>query len=416
VKVAYFSPLPPERSGIADYSDLLLPALRQRLDVVVVPRGRTRAPRGSDACVYQIGNSPDAHGWILDALRRQPGLVVLHDVVLHHLVAGVTLARGLAEPYLDAMHAEAGVVGRLLAHGVIDGVVPPLWETRAEEFPLTGAALKYAQGVVVHSAYAEAWVRRTGYGGRIWRIPHPAWRPEPVEPDPELAGRFPVIGCVGHLTPSKRLPLLIAAFVELKQQFPEALLPFAGAAAERGMEIERWLADAGLDRERDVRVLGYVPESRLWALLTGCDVVVALRWPSMGETSGTAIRALAVGRPLVATDSGWFGELPDDVAVKVAVSDDEAPRLAAALTELAADDERRTRMGAAARAYVEREHDLDRVADLYVAAIEESAGGALVRRELLAEIATAAQGVGLDASDPELRRVAAHVRGVGLGD
>ena len=57
-------------SGIADYSALLLPALRRRADVTVVKRGAKRPPRGTDLCVYHIGNNPDAHGWILDALRR----------------------------------------------------------------------------------------------------------------------------------------------------------------------------------------------------------------------------------------------------------------------------------------------------------------------------------------------------------
>ena len=94
MKVAYFSPMPPEPSGIADYSALLVPALRELLDVDVVKRGTKRPPRGTDLSVYHLGNNPDAHGWILDALRRRPGAVVLHDFVLHHLVAGLTLGRG----------------------------------------------------------------------------------------------------------------------------------------------------------------------------------------------------------------------------------------------------------------------------------------------------------------------------------
>ena len=73
MRVAYFSPMPPERSGIADYSALLLPALERRVDLAVVRRGRKRPPRGTDLCLYQIGNNPDAHGWILEALRRTPG-------------------------------------------------------------------------------------------------------------------------------------------------------------------------------------------------------------------------------------------------------------------------------------------------------------------------------------------------------
>jgi hypothetical protein len=36
MKLAYYSPMPPERSGICAYSTLLLPALRERIDVEVV--------------------------------------------------------------------------------------------------------------------------------------------------------------------------------------------------------------------------------------------------------------------------------------------------------------------------------------------------------------------------------------------
>ena len=114
VKVAYYSPMPPERSGIADYSAHLLPALRERIDVEVVRRGRKRPVRGTDLALYHVGNNPDAHGWIVEALRRRPGVVVLHDFVLHHLVAGLTIGRRDGHGYLDAMEREGGVVGRLL--------------------------------------------------------------------------------------------------------------------------------------------------------------------------------------------------------------------------------------------------------------------------------------------------------------
>src|SRR3954463_392871 len=91
MRVAYYSPLPPSRSGIADYSTLLLPALRERIDIVVAQPGK-RAP-AADVALYQIGNDPDAHGWIYDALLERPGVVVLHEYVLHHLMAGVTIGR-----------------------------------------------------------------------------------------------------------------------------------------------------------------------------------------------------------------------------------------------------------------------------------------------------------------------------------
>src|SRR3954447_10036880 len=92
VRIAYYSPLPPERSGIADYSALLLPALQRLIDVDLVRHGRTR-PVAADVALYHVGNDPESHGWIVDALRRRPGVVVLHDFVLHHLVAGLTIGR-----------------------------------------------------------------------------------------------------------------------------------------------------------------------------------------------------------------------------------------------------------------------------------------------------------------------------------
>src|SRR4029079_5124182 len=166
-----------------DYSAHLLPALERRIDVEVMRR-RRRAPRRTDVSLYHVGNNPDAHGCIVDALRKRPGVVVLHDVVLHHLVAGMTVGHGSSEGYLDAMHRDAGVVGRPLAHGVIDGVVEPLWEKRAADFPLTMWVVEQATGIIVHSKYAERRLRELGYQRPVWRIPMPAW-PVAVKASPE---------------------------------------------------------------------------------------------------------------------------------------------------------------------------------------------------------------------------------------
>ena len=188
VKVAYYSPMPPERSGIADYSAHLLPALRERIGVEVVKRGRTRPVRGTDVALYHVGNNPDAHGWIVDALRKRPGVVVLHDFVLHHLIAGLTIGRRDGHGYLDAMEREGGVVGRLLGHGVLDKRIPPLWESRPEDYHLAGEVLDLATGLIVHSRYVEQRARAAGYEGPVWRIPHPAWEHAPIAPAPARGG------------------------------------------------------------------------------------------------------------------------------------------------------------------------------------------------------------------------------------
>src|SRR5207253_9120257 len=134
----------------------------ERLEVVVARPGRFRRMPNADVSLYQVGNDAEAHGWIVDALRRRPGVVVLHEFVLHHLVVGLTFARGDAAGYLDAMEREAGLVGRLLAYAVLDNKLPPLWETRPEDFALAGEILAHATGLIVHSHYVEQRARATG--------------------------------------------------------------------------------------------------------------------------------------------------------------------------------------------------------------------------------------------------------------
>lgn len=408
MKVAWYSPLPPERSGIADYSALLLPALRERIDVVVPERGRTKPVRGADVSVYNIGNNPDVHGWIVDALRRTPGVVVLHDFVLHHLVAGLTLARKDVAGYLNAMERDAGLPGRLLALGVVDGCVPPLWSTRPEDFPLAGEVLDLARGhgLVVHSEHVEARARAAGFAGAIRRIPMPVWPAPPVEP--AAVEGDPVVGTFGFLNANKRVPQLLEAFAALRARHPRARLLLVGPEGP-GLELEARVGSLGL--EDAVERHGYVDEARFWSLLAACDVAVSLRWPTMGETSAGAIRVLSLAKPLVVSDVDAFRELPDDVALKVAPDEREAGTLAAALLLLAGEPDRRAAMSAAARAYAEREHDLGRVADRWVAALEEAAGGPAVTEELLGEVARGAAEVGLE--DEE--RLGRALREVGLG-
>jgi glycosyltransferase involved in cell wall biosynthesis len=105
------------------------------------------------------------------------------------------------------------------------------------------------------------------------------------------------------------------------------------------------------------------------------------------------IRALSLGKPVVVSDVGWFAELPDDVVLKVPVDEHEVPTIRAAL-EVAADHG--ATVGAAARAYVEREHGLPRVAAAYAAALETAAGGGAVEDAVLWRIAEAAAEVGID--------------------
>jgi glycosyltransferase involved in cell wall biosynthesis len=411
VKVAYFSPMPPEKSGVADYSALLVPALAERVELTVVRRKSKRPPRGSDVALYHVGNNPDAHAWIVDAFRRNPGVVVLHDFVLHHLVAGMTIGRRDGHGYLDAMEAEHGVVGRLLAHGVLDKRIPPLWESRPEDFPLAHFVLRHATALIVHSEYIRDRARAAGFGGPISLVPHPAW-PAP-ELSPERLSSDPVVGCFGVVNASKRVPELLRAFAGVRGRHPKVTLLLVGPTSP-GFDLERRLQRLGLDGSGLLRK-SWVDERRLWALMAGVDVCVNLRHPTMGETSGSVIRSLSLGKPLIVSDVGWFSELPEEVALKVPLGADEVDAVEAALELLLTRADVRKEMSTAGAALARKEHELERVADLYAAALEGAAGAAPVNDAVLREVSQAAADVGISPGTAEAEEIARRLAEVELG-
>ncbi len=149
--------------------------------------------------------------------------------------------------------------------------------------------------------------------------------------------------------------------------------------------------------------------------MAACDVCVNLRAPTMGETSGSVIRQLSLGKPVVVSDVGWFAELPDSVALKVPVDADETETLYAALELLARDERARAAMSAAALELVRREHDLGRAAERYAAALEQAAGGEAVADAVLGDVAQAAADVGIEPGSPEAAELARRLAEVELG-
>jgi glycosyltransferase involved in cell wall biosynthesis len=334
--------------------------------------------------------------------------------VLHHLVAGMTIAVGDQDGYLRAMQRDAGVVGRLMAHGIIDGVVPPVWESRPMDFPLCGEILDLATGLIVHSQTVEDAARSRGYAGPIYRIPHPAWPKPEIQPDPALDGvTGPVFGAFGHLNTAKRAPQLVEAFAQVVEQEPDAKLLLVGSASEE-IHIDGRLAEIEQSHPGSVIRLPYVEEERLWNLIAACDVCVCLRYPTMGETSGIAIRALVCGRPLIVSDVGWFSELSEQIATHVALGPAEIPSLVEAMRDAAGDSARRLSMGVQAENLVRQQLSVSRVAEEYRRAIIDVAGGSAVRANVLKFVGEAADEVGLTRDDSGVREFAGLLRELGI--
>ena len=215
---------------------------------------------------------------------------------------------------------------------MIEKRIPPLWENRPEDFPLAGEVLGLATGPDRPLPLRP----RPGPRGRLRRadLGRPASRPSrsPTWRRPASAG--------SRSSPPSATSTRASACRSCSRRSPasgsdiEASRLLLVGATSPGFDLDRRLQRLGLDGAGLVRE-GYVDERRLWELMIAADVHVSLRSPTMGETSGTAIRALSLGRPLIVSDVGWFSELPDDVALKVPVDEQEVDTLAAALELLA---------------------------------------------------------------------------------
>jgi glycosyltransferase involved in cell wall biosynthesis len=280
------------------------------------------------------------------------------------------------------------------------------------DFPLCGEILDLAAGLIVHSQTVEDAARSRGYVGPIHRIPHPAWPKPEIASDPALAGvTGPVFGAFGHLNTAKRAPQLVEAFAQVVEQQPDAKLLLVGSASEE-IHIDGRLAEIEQTHPGSVIRLPYVEEDRLWNLIAACDVCVCLRYPTMGETSGIAIRALVCGRPLLVSDVGWFSELADDIAVRVPVGDGEVAGIAEQMTALAGNPERRSEMSAAASRYADDDLAVAHVAEQYRRALVDACGGEYVRSAVAQDVAVAAASAGLGATSVVVDELAARLREV----
>ena len=364
MRIALVSPLPPARTGVAEFSARLGKALAEHADVDLL---EAAGPAAYDNRLYQIGNNP-LHAGAYSAALAAPGVVELHDAVLHHFLLG-RLSRN---EYLDEFVLNSGEWSRDLA--------AELWERRAQSaadeayfrYPMLRRVVEAARTVIVHNAGAARRVREEApEPPPIVEIPHFV----EVKPAPPGDARAELgvpreallIGCFGFQRPTRRLRSVLRAVARLR--CPWRLL-VAGEFVSR--EYEASLADL-LDQPGVLR-LPYAPEDELQRLAAAVDVCVNLRWPSAGETSGIAMRLMALGKPVIVTEAEEWAAVPDGAVLRIDAGEPEEDELVELLELLAREPEMRTAAGAAARRHVEERHALGVVLGAYRQVLDIRAG------------------------------------------
>lgn len=346
----WFSPVPPSRTDIAQYSARIVPHLASLIDLRVLHPDEsqaghelgsqpmadvpTRALNASGLSLYNIGNNPVFHGTILRAAMRHPGIVILHDRALQDLCHAVLddAAQGdeSTGSYLAAMSHWYGRAGREAARAALAGDVPV--SALAHDFPLFEVALRGAFGAVTHNPQIADEIAERFPGMPVATLPLP-YAPATLRTQdlPPLLPDQPIrLVMFGYLNPNRRLCdfLRVWAKSPWKHRFE---LDLAG-------EINNWpeasavMAETGLSDK--IRDHGFLPEEQLDALIRQAHLVLNLRNPTMGEASGSQMRIWANGSTSVVSDTGWYSQLPEGSVLRI-TTDHEHDDLLALLDDLA---------------------------------------------------------------------------------
>jgi glycosyltransferase involved in cell wall biosynthesis len=379
-RVAAFTPGPPRRSGGAVYAGVLLPALAEHLDVVAVSpdvidwdgptvRPEDVNPADHDVMLHFLADSPD-HLFSYRSAVELGGVVVCHDLMLPHLL-------GTFAPDDDAADL-ADHLGQDEARQLLDrrarGIAS---HTEVYLLQVVNRAVRRAKAAVVHSRFAKFVLESEVPGLPVHHVPShtgavpddlPAGRGELGLPaDTFLVGLFGYLG--GHKRVVQALDGIASAAPVARRHGVRLGVVLVGS--EVGLDVRDALRQRGLDAT--ATLLAPVDDRTFFAHMAAVDVVVALRYPTLGETSATLLQAMRLGTPVITTDHAQFAE--EWAAIRVAPGPDEVEELAKALVVLATSASYRS--AAAERSLARaRESSLEKATAAYVRVLESAASGA----------------------------------------
>ena len=383
-RMAYLSPLPPERSGVADYSAELLPELAHHYKVELITDSTQIADpflqrelrrvslkefeqcaRGYERILYHIGNSP-FHLRIPHLLEQYPGPVVLHDFFLSHLFKDLETSDGVS--LWRNLYGSHGYPGLLVR--VRRGADAAVWE-----YPCNLAVLSHAGGIIVHSEHAKHLAREWfGISTENWRV-IPQLRRLSRKVDREQARRtlgVPLdaflVCSFGFLAPTKLNDLLFQGWLGSGlARLPNCSLVFAGGDGAGRPYQANGMSSA------NVRSTGYLSKDDYELYLAAADVGVQLRGElSRGETPRSVLDCMAHGVATIVSSHPALSDLPGDSVLMLPDNCSKA-ELIGALERLYREPRYRAALGQNAQEYIVAKRTPAVIARQYAEAVEEFA-------------------------------------------
>ena len=427
MRIAYVSPMPPQMSGISDYSAELLPFLADHFDIDVFVESDVIASNpfirdnlrfypwtelfdrrdNYATVVYQMGNSP-FHSHMIDLLQEMPGVVVQHDFFLNNIPFAEEYLEGKKGRFLREINYSHGLRGMI--EYIKSG--PDFVRTK---WPINWRVLRNAQELIVHSKhqneliekfYAYDWKPMPAVIKPLCNIvpkPSPAVQKD-IKNELGLDPNAFVFCSFGFLASTKLNLLTLRAFSAIQSKLDgNALLIFVGEvdSVEQRQKVHKLIDDLNLGEW--VKITGYVSKKDFEKYLATADAAIQLRANSRGETSAAVLSCMGHGIPTIVNAHGTLNDYTDDDLVKLpdlpSVDD-----LAQAMLDLIKDDEFRTNKGIKAQKYIEEHHNPNKVSAAYAEVIYRAAQ--MDERELFRPILDSM--LELKSSEPVLRSTARY--------
>lgn len=391
-KVAIVAPWPKQQTGIANYVYRMAPYLSKYFDIdlfvdnsmdkdcelLPFEYGKRytidqleRHRDGYDEILYHIGNCVRYHTNTYKLFERLGGIVEIHDFDLNAFFYQGFYVAGQKEVFRRVLKAGYGEAGEQHFQNMEKKAESP----DGTRFPMSHGIARQAAKVILHNEWSY---RQLGTDVRKYLVPHPCFEMEEngdsyqevlenVREKIHYRDGETVIGCLGWMNSNKRPQIMIQSLARLRRQGYSVKLVFWGS---KGTEE----CNALIEREQlqeAVVITGYLGREEYLAGLELSDIILNLRYPTMGESSGTLCETMKAGKPSIVTAINQYLEYPDDVCWKVPLGRMETPALTALLQYLLEHEEARAAMAENARNYADQVLSCENIADLYARLLME---------------------------------------------
>ncbi len=395
-RLAMLTPLPPSKSGIADYNAQFLPYLAKYFDIDLYVEGYTvkdanltsafhifdvndfaKVASSYDAILYAMGNSP-FHAHMVPLLTRFPGIVELHDAYLSGLFSYIDFNLGSGNYINDVLEAHGSCARHYFAP--FKKHANPIHDSMVH-LPCTKKILDHAIGLISYTPFSLETAKNhypEGWLAPYQTIPQMALTQQPIDIDTRnhikkelgLEPNSFIITTFGHVIWTKCGDQLIEAFAQSHlDEKSNVYLIFAGEMLKDdfGNKLLQIIQQSNVTHR--IRITGFLAEETYEKYLRVTDLAIQLRKNCRGGTSKGVLDCLRYQVPVMVNNDASYKDYPDDIVIKLNANP-STDEISAALTYFADPSALKSYISRSWH-YVKTEHNPTRCAAMYAGTIHE---------------------------------------------